>query len=665
MNKNFLLVILIFSNFLFAQTDIPVWVKSEMLKAQRKLALGKINYPGDSRYDVKYYKLDLKINHILQKIAGNVRIDAVADTNNLSSIFVDLVPTLIVDSIKMNNLLLPFTRNDSKVFITLNSVFNRGQKFSLNIYYNGTPSSSGFGSFTFGTRPSGQPSIFTLSQPYGSKDWWPCKDTPGDKADSADIWFTVANPLKAISNGKLVEAQNNGDGTTTYKWKVSYPIAQYLISLAASDFVQYNNYYRYSPIDSMPINHFIYPENFSIAMRNLLDLTPQMMNVFAQRFGEYPFIREKYGHAEFGWAGGMEHQTCSSMGFWSDWIIAHELAHQWYGDAITCKDWHNIWLNEGFATYAEALWAEASQGYQAYMNNISNKMNSAKTAVGSVYVTDISSVNSIFNYPRTYAKAAVILHMLRGIVGDSVFFNILRTYTYHPTVAYGAAVTEDFKQIAEAVSGMDLTYFFNQWIYGENYPRYLVGWNTNQVSDTLTYLNIGIQQEPNTNPLFFTMPIQIQVKRANLSDTMVVIFNNQQNQNFSIQIRGPITQVFFDPKNFILKNASFAYSNDDKQLLYDFKLYQNYPNPFYAQGRSASGGNLGTTISWQSPVGSRQTIKLYDVLGREIDTIVDGYYEAGKHSTFYILHSTLPSGVYFYQLRAGNFVETKKMILSR
>ncbi len=655
MNKNFLLVILIFSNFLIAQTDIPVWVKSEMLKAQRKLALGKINYPGDSRYDVKYYKLDLKINHILQKIAGNVRIDAVADTNNLSSIFVDLVPTLIVDSIKMNNLLLPFTRNDSKVFITLNSVFNRGQKFSINIYYNGTPSSSGFGSFTFGTRPSGQPSIFTLSQPYGSKDWWPCKDTPGDKADSADIWFTVANPLKAISNGKLVAAQNNGDGTTTYKWKVSYPIAQYLISLAASDFVQYDNYYRYSPIDSMPINHFIYPENFSIAMRNLLDITPQMMNVFAQRFGEYPFIREKYGHAEFGWAGGMEHQTCSSMGFWSDWIIAHELAHQWYGDAITCKDWHNIWLNEGFATYAEALWAEASQGYQAYMNNISNKMNSAKTAVGSVYVTDISSVSSIFNYPRTYAKAAVILHMLRGIVGDSVFFNILRTYTYHPTVAYGVAVTEDFKQIAEAVSGMDLTYFFNQWIYGENYPRYLVGWNTNQVSDTLTYLNIGIQQEVNTNPLFFTMPIQIQVKRANLPDTMVVIFNNQQNQNLSIQIRGPITQVFFDPKNFILKNASFAYSNDDIQQLYDFKLYQNYPNPF----------NSSTTISWQSPVSSWQTIKLYNLLGEEIDTIVDGYYDAGKHSTFYILHSTLPSGVYFYQLRAGNFVETKKMILSR
>ncbi len=653
--KTLNLIIFFLNSFLFPQFDIPVWVKSEMLKAERKFSLSKTNYPGDPRYDVKYYKLDLKINHILQRISGSVRIDAVADSNNLNSIFVDLVSSLVVDSIKMNNNLLTYTRSGDKIFINFITTINKGTKFSITIYYNGTPASSGFGSFTFGTRPSGQPSIFTLSQPYGSKDWWPCKDTPGDKADSADIWFTVANPLKAISNGKLVAAQNNGDGTTTYKWKVSYPIAQYLISLAASDFVQYDNYYRYSPIDSMPINHFIYPENFSIAMRNLLDLTPQMMNVFAQRFGEYPFIREKYGHAEFGWLGGMEHQTCSSMGFWSDWIIAHELAHQWYGDAITCKDWHNIWLNEGFATYAEALWAEAVNGQQGYNNNILSKMNAAKNAVGSVYCTDISSVNSIFNYPRTYAKGASILHMLRGIVGDSVFFNILRTYTYHPSVAYGVAVTEDFKQIAEAVSGLDLTYFFNQWIYGENFPHYMVGWNTNQVSDTLTYLNIGIQQQPNTNPPFFTMPIQILIKRANLTDTMVVIFNNQQNQNFSIQIRGPITQVFFDPNNFILKNASLAYSNDDIQQLYDFKLYQNYPNPL----------NSSTTISWQSPVGSWQTIKLYNSLGEEIDTIVDGYYEAGKHSKFYILHSTLPSGVYFYQLRAGNFVQTKKMILSR
>lgn len=657
---------LLFNNLL-AQTDIPIWVKSEMLRAERKIALQKINYPGDSRYDVKYYKLDLKINHILQRISGNVRIDAVADTNNLNSIFVDLASSLIVDSIKMANNLLPFTRSSDKIFINLITTFNKGQKFSITIFYNGTPSTSGFGSFTFGTRPSGQPSIYTLSQPYGTKDWWPCKDTPGDKADSADIWFTVSNPLKAISNGKLIVVENNGDGTSTFKWKVSYPIAQYLISLAASDFVQYNNYYRYAPSDSMPINHFIYPENFSTSLRNLLDLTPEMIQVFAQRFGEYPFIREKYGHAEFGWGGGMEHQTCSSMGFWSDWIIAHELAHQWYGDAITCKDWNNIWLNEGFATYAEGLWTEAKQGNQAYNNFISSKMSTAKNAQGSIYLSDISTVGSIFNYARTYAKPAIVLHMLRGIVGDSTFFNILRTYTYHPSVAYGVAVTENFHQIAEDVSGLDLDYFFNQWIYGENYPKYLVGWSTNQVSDTLTYLNVIINQQVNSNPAFFTMPIQMLVKRFGLPDTTVILFNNQQNQNFQIPIRGAITSVQFDPNNLILKDVTLAYNNKDNLSKFDFKLEQNYPNPF---GTNIHSYNPSTKISWQAQIGCHQTLKVYDLLGNEIVTLIDEYKEAGNYEIEFNALETnrglsLTSGVYFYRLQAGNFVQTKKFILLR
>ena len=660
MKKIFLIPFFLLTSILLAQQEIPIWVKSEMNRAEKKLSVSKINYPGDSRFDVKYYKLDLRINHQNQTIAGNVRIDALSDTNNLNTIFIDLASSLIVDSIKMGNNILSFSRNSDKIFINLNSSFNKGQKFSITIYYNGVPSTSGFGSFTFGTRQGGNPSIFTLSQPYGTKDWWPCKDTPGDKADSADIWFTVSNPLKAVSNGKLISVVNNGDGTSTYKWKVSYPIAQYLISLAASDFVQYDNYYRYSELDSMPVNHFLYPETFSISMKNLLDLTPEMIEVFAQRFGEYPFIREKYGHAEFGWSGGMEHQTCSSMGFWSDWIIAHELAHQWYGDAITCKDWNNIWLNEGFATYSEGLWAEAKQGIQAYNSFISGKMGIAKSAVGSVYVTDISSVGSIFNYARTYAKGAIILHMLRGIVGDSVFFNILRTYTYHPSVAYGVAVTEDFQQIAEAVSGKDLDYFFNQWIYGENYPKYMVGWSTNQVSDTLTYLNVQINQQMNSNPAFFTMPIQMLVKRFGLSDTTVILFNNQQNQNFQVPIRGAITSVQFDPNNLILKDVTLAYDNDDNYISLDYKLNQNYPNPF----------NPSTRISWQSSVGGWQTLKVYDVLGNEVATLVDEYREAGIHETEFNVQETsrgvsLPSGVYFYQLKAGDFVQTKKMILLR
>lgn len=664
MKTYLLLLFVLFNIIVFSQIPEKSWVKSEQLRAEKLLKYENVNYPSDSRFDVKYYKIDLKILHTIQTIAGSVTIKAEADTLNVNSIFLDLVNQLIVDSVLCNGNVASFTRNSDKIFITLDNTYNNGEEFIIEVYYHGTPPSSGFGSFTFGTRSGGNPSIYTLSEPYGSKDWWPCKDTPADKADSADVWFTVLNPIKAISNGTLQEAIDNGDGTSTYKWKVSYPIAQYLLSLAATDYVEYTNYYNYSPTDSMPIYHFIYPETFNTNLKNLLDKTPQMIEVFKQHFGEYPFIREKYGHAQFGWGGGMEHQTCSSMGAFGEGIISHELAHQWYGDAITCKDWHNIWLNEGFATYAEGVWIEATQGKDGYNNFIANKMNYAKNASGSVWVQDISSVNNIFNYARSYAKGAVILHMLRGIVGDSTFYNILRTYTYHPTVSYGVAVTEDFQAIAESVAGMDLDYFFQQWIYGENYPRYNVNWSKSQLSDSLWNLKINVSQLTNTNPVFFTMPIQIKVIRLGKPDTLITIFNNQQTQEYDIVINGQIYTIIFDPDNFILKDLNVtAVDNDEVYAPYKFSLEQNYPNPFNSNTKIRFTIPLSTDYSLLQKV----TLKVYDVLGNEVATLVNEMKPAGTYEVNFSIGSfgdasKISSGIYYYRLQAGAFVETKKMI---
>ncbi|MEJ5263516.1 MAG: M1 family aminopeptidase [Ignavibacterium sp.] len=665
----FTLLVILISSVTFSQSPDKFWVKSEQQRAERLMKFENVNYPGDSRYDVKYYKIDLKIMHTTQTVAGSVIIKAEADTLNVNSIYLDLVNQLVVDSVLCNGNATSFTRSSDKIFVTLDNIYNPGQEFTIQVYYHGTPPSSGFGSFTFGSRSGGQPSIFTLSEPYGSRDWWPCKDTPADKADSADVWFTVSNPIKAISNGLLQEVVNNGDGTSTYKWKVSYPIAQYLLSLAATDYVEYFNYYHYSLTDSMPVTHYIYPETFNTTLKNLLDKTPQMIDVFKQHFGEYPFINEKYGHAQFGWGGGMEHQTCSSMGAFGEGIISHELAHQWYGDAITCKDWHNIWLNEGFATYAEGVWIEATQGRAAYNNYIANEMNSAKNAVGSVWVQDISSVNSIFNYARSYAKGAVILHMLRGVVGDSTFYDILRTYTYHPTVAYGVAVTEDFQAIVESVSGMDLDYFFQEWIYGENYPRYNVNWSKSQLNDSLWNLRVTINQLTNTNPAFFTMPVQIKVTRVSLPDTLITVFNDQQNQQFDIPVYGQINSMSFDPNNYILKNLSVTVDvEEENDLPVNFSLEQNYPNPFNPTTKIRfvipnEVRNL-KDFSSQAPRNDKTlvTLKVYDILGNEIATLVNEEKPAGVYEVEFDA-SNLSSGIYLYILKANSFVETKKMSL--
>ncbi|MCU0344918.1 MAG: M1 family metallopeptidase, partial [Ignavibacterium sp.] len=530
--------VILIASFSLAQSGREECILAKTQHFNRLQKFANINYPGDSKYDVKYYKLDLTVNHTAQTISGNVTCKAEIVQPGVTEIYYDLTNPLIVDSVLVNGNVTTFTRGSNKLNIALNSTLNAGDNFTTVVYYHGTPGSSGFGSFEFSSQ-GGNPAIWTLSEPYGAKDWWPVKDTPADKADSADFWITVSTSLVPASNGKLMDIVDNGNGTHTYKWKSSYPIAQYLLSMAITNYAQYTNYYHYSPTDSMPINHFLYPSSLNSNIAQL-NKTPGMIEIYADRFGEYPFINEKYGHAQFGWGGGMEHQTITSMGGFSNMLIAHELAHMWFGDKITCKDWHHIWLNEGFATYGECIINEAWYGKAGYDSYIANEMASAKNAVGSIWVQDISQVWEIFNGSRSYAKGAVVLHMLRGIVGDSVFFNILQSYAADPNVAYGVAVTEDFQAVAESVSGLDLDYFFQQWIYGENYPKYSIVWSKQNINGNLYDLALKITQNVNSNPSFFTMPIQIKVNFAS-SDTLITVFNNAQVQNLNITVIGEPT----------------------------------------------------------------------------------------------------------------------------
>ncbi|MBK7228754.1 MAG: T9SS type A sorting domain-containing protein [Ignavibacteriales bacterium] len=650
MKKIVSIFLILFVGITFAQSgkDDCIFAKTSRFNHLQKFA--NINYPGDSKYDVKYYMLDIAVNHTAQTISGNVTCNAVISEANVTQIYYDLTSPLVVDSVILNGASATFSRGSNTLVINLGTTLNTGDNFSTKVYYHGTPGSSGFGSFEFSSH-NGNPAIWTLSEPYGAKDWWPVKDTPADKVDSADFWITVSSSLTAASNGKLMGIVDNGNGTHTFKWKSSYPIAQYLLSMAITNYTQYTNYYYNTVNDSMPIDHFIYPESFS-SVKTQLDKTPGMIEVYAERFGEYPFINEKYGHAQFGWGGGMEHQTITSMGGFSDMLIAHEMAHMWFGDLITCKDWHHIWLNEGFATYGECLMNEAWYGKSGYDNYVVGEMNSAKNAVGSIWVEDISSVGQIFNGARSYSKGSVVLHMLRGIVGDSVFFDILKTYKTDPNVAYGVAVTEDFQAVAESVSGMDLDYFFAEWIYGESFPVYSVVWSKQNIGGNLYDLALKITQTVRTDPAYFTMPIQVKVNFAS-GDTLITVFNNTQVQNFNITVNGNPTSISFDPGNWILKNVNSVVTGvDDEIKLNSFSLDQNFPNPF----------NPTTTIKFSLGKNGFTTLKLYDILGNEVANIVNGVLESGPHEVNFDA-SMLPSGTYFYTITSGSFTETKKMML--
>jgi len=619
-----------------------------------------VNYPGDDRFDVTYYKLDLKLNYPQKKIFGAVTVKARSLVNDLNTMFLDLRNNFTVDSVKLFQNEIAYSLSNNKLTLTLGTSFNIGDGIEITVYYNGEPENSGFDSFKFGDH-NGAPAIWTLSEPYGSSDWWPCKDTPADKPDSSDVWITADSQFVSVSNGTLIEVLDNNDGTKTYKWKNHHPIAQYLISLAVTNYSTYKNHFKYSANDSMEVVHFIYPEELNEQRKEQLDVTVNALEVYSNLFGLYPFVDEKYGHAQFGWGGGMEHQTISSMGSFGENIIAHELAHQWFGDNITCKDWHHIWLNEGFATYSAVLFSEAVHGKDSYNNFISTYMENAKTAVGSIWVQDISSIGEIFDWNRSYTKGAVVLHMLRNIVGDESFFEILKTYAANSDLAYGVATTEDFQRICGEVTGTNLDYFFSEWIYGENYPKYLIKWNSVN-NENGNQIEIVISQQVNTTPNYFTMPIQIKIL-GDSKDTLVTVFNNESNQTFKIDLSFKPTNIEFDPNNLILKDVISITDVVENNLPAEYKLFQNYPNPF----------NPTTTIKYsiQPPLnppflkgGNTRgvTLKVYDILGREVATLVNEKKPAGNYKVEFNA-SKLPSGIYFYKLSVGSFIQTKKMTL--
>ncbi len=642
-------------------------VESKSFSARQAL-----RYPGDSSIDVTYYWLNIKLDYNAREISGFTQIDFKSKKPSLNSFFIDLQDNLILDSVVSGGKKLSAKHSLNVITISPNQPLSYGGKYSVKIYYHGTPGSSGFGSFEF-SKHGTSPVIWSLSEPYGASDWFPNKDNPGDKADSSDVWITADSFFVSVSNGTLVGITVNKDGTKTYKWKNRYPISPYLISLAMTNYKEYDVYFKYTNNDSMIVRNFIYPEHFTTRIKSQFSHTVDMLKVYSNLFGLYPFVKEKYGHVEFGWSGGMEHQTITSVGtnydkpYFSDHLISHELAHQWFGDKITCKDWHNIWLNEGFASYCEALYTESRYGKNAYNQEINYDMSIARGAVGSIWVKDISSVAEIFDYSRSYKKAAVVLHMLRGVLGDSLFFKTLYNYSNDSSLAYNAATTEDFRKVAEKTSGMDLAYFFNEWIYGESFPVYSVNWSFKNETKGFYSVRIIVNQTERKNPLYFAMPIKFKI-HTSYGDTLFTLFNNAAPaDSFNIRVKGKPDSLIFDYGNWILKILnSVVLSGVKNSGLPPENIYlaQNYPNPF----------NPATTIEYTIPRKVKKSgnssdasfrrvvLKIYDLTGKEIRTLVNGRQKPGRYKIKFSAGG-LPSGIYFYRLTVGNNSLTKKMIL--
>ncbi|MBK7257950.1 MAG: T9SS type A sorting domain-containing protein [Ignavibacteriae bacterium] len=607
---------------------------------------------GDPGIDVTYYRLGLRLSPGTSTLQGEVRVTAKVVAASITGVTLDLSGEMAVDSVKMGRTTLMVTRYPESFLAVLPAPALEGAVVSLDVYYHGTPAPTGFGSFAFSAVAQG-PWIWSLSQPYGARDWWPCKDHQLDKADSADIIVTCPAGLKVGSNGLLRSVTDNSDGTTTYFWAERYPIATYLISIAVGPFASFSNWYRYSATDSMEVLNYVLPSHLAIAQQELPKAVP-MLEIFSRLYGQYPFLEEKYGHSEFGRGGAMEHQTMTSTTTFDEDVVAHELAHQWFGDLITCRTWQDLWLNEGFATYSESLYREARYGTAEYHRMIRRRMSSAFTAQGSLFVMDTTTVGNLFASNRVYAKGAWVLHMLRHVVGDSVFFRALRAYAADPRFRYGTASTADFQGICESVSGTSLAWFFSQWIYGEKYPRYTLRWEARPAADRFMIVGQVDQETRTTTPSFFVMPVDIRFSNGS-RDTTVVIRADQKSKDFTVELPFMPTGALVDPDLWILREVA-----DPEPLLpVALTLDQNFPNPF----------NGATSIRARFPQRTPASLEVYSVLGAHVVTLFDGIAEAGVQTWRWEGRddrgNAVASGVYLYRLTAGASTQSRSMIYMR
>lgn len=590
-----------------------------------------------SNIDVIQYVCHWWINPNTDSISGKVKIIFKSKQAGLNRIDLDMASNLVVTGTKFQGgtpTTSFFDNQTLRVNLAPSSLALQAQD-SLIIWYRGRPIASPFGSYTRTTH-NGTPIIYTLSEPYGAKDWWPCKQSLTDKADSVD--FTISSPsaFRGVSNGLLVSETINS-GVRSSRWKHKYPCATYLMALAVTNYTHFRQKAVLSSGDTLPIDNYCYPESlasWAIEMAPIVGIMQHLDSVLIP----YPFSNEKYGHAQFAFGGGMEHQTISFMENTSFQLQAHELAHHWFGNKVTCGSWKDIWLNEGFATYLAAIeevhfglnnWKSIGQSWIDYITEVPD---------GSVFCTDTTDIYRIFSGRFSYLKGGYLLHMLRNKIGDSAFYAALRNYLNDPNLKFGFAKTQDLQFHLEQTSGQNFDEFFADWFYGQGFPIYNISISLNGFQADLI-LN-QTSSHPSVN--FFEGPVPVRFKGPD-GDTIINFNHSQQNQIEQISLNFLANSVELDPEKQILARWNGGLVTDNLPLKNIAKPHIS-PNP--AQNKIQIVGLKSLT-----------EIQILDGLGR---VLVGPILRTSFDDKIKL---NLPTGLYSILLKNEDGVQIQKLII--
>ncbi len=572
--------------------DVP----PETLPIEKQATAQPFNY---NLWDLSYSRLHLTIDPSKQYIEGEVFFACISKTESLSEIILDLNDSLLVDSIVYEKGKLEFSHFNHFITISLPEALGMGQELSFSVFYHGQPIRNGDEAFVSDQHATG-PVVYTLSEPWGAKEWWPCKQSLSDKIDSIDIIVSTPLNYRTASNGLLIR-NDTLTGERINHWKHRHPIATYLVAIVVSNFVEFSDTVTLSDNTVVEILNYIYPQNLE-KVRVEVAKTAKIIRFYSDLLIDYPFKDEKYGHAQFNWPGGMEHQTMSFMGSFNFDLIAHELAHQWFGNYITCSTWNDIWLNEGFATYLTGLTYQylETDWWTRWRQLNSEQIMSAPG--GSVYIENPNDISRIFNSRLSYRKGAYLLHILRSQLGDTLFFSGLRNYLNDKQLANNFASSSDFIRIMESTADTSLSQFFNDWLYGEGYPIYYIEWAGHNKG---AVIKVG-QSSSMGDGHFFKLKIPITFHHSNKEETLW--FTHLYNQQvFDLDLGYRPDSISFNKEMWLLARADIVNSNPIHGS--NNKLMVKYDK-------------LGNQISVVSSGQSAKTVEIFNTAGNKMQGLV-------------------------------------------
>jgi aminopeptidase N len=585
-----------------------------------------------------------------KNFSGSVVITFKADSA-LSTISLNAVNnSLTIDSVRLDG--VSFTHTGDMLTIQLSQAFAVGDTGHVKIYYRHNNVADNAFYVNNGT-------VFTDAEPEGARKWFPCWDKPSDKA-LFELTAKVKSTVRLGSNGKLADSTLAGD-VLTYHWVSDQNVATYLMVMTSRVNYQLNiNYWHKlsNPADSIPLRYYSNPGEDPAPVMAIL---PAMTTWYSQNFVEHPFDKNGFAtlNSDFAW-GGMENQTLTSLcpNCWQESLVAHEFAHQWFGDMITCSTWADIWLNEGFATWTEAFWYESYGGYAAYKSDIDNDANyylssNAGWAISNPeWAVNTPPVNILFDYSITYLKGACVLHQLRYVLGDSMFFAVMQAYATDPALKFHSATIQDFNDKVNLLTGEDYDWFFNEWIFQPNHPIY---------KNTYMFTDLGngqwqvdfLAKQVQTNAPFFKMPLEVSIHFIDGTDSVFRVMNDYNVQLTKWTFSKQPTFFKFDPdRQIVLKGGGTFVGTPEQPAVQNVVLFQNSPNPAVNT----------TRIKYAIDRPMNVQLEITDMPGAVLMCPVNGSQQAGTHEVT-LNCSGLAAGTYLYRLTAGNSVQFKKLVI--